>query len=143
VRNRKFNNFLACTLLFLSIIATVTVMPWTKIFPEPGYSWPYITMPIFLWAGYLGWVSKIRKLCAFGIYGSYLYLFIVVCSIVPNDEAYYMRSMTPPSIIPSTEFLILRLICLSFIGLALIASFRLALRQIDRYVSRPNTNPKP
>lgn len=129
-KNIMFNNLLTALLFLFSTIATATVTPWTEVFPEPGYSWPYVATSIFLWVGYFGWLLKMSKLCIFGIYGCYLYLYVIICSIVPNDEAYYMRSLTPPSTIPSTEFLVLRLVYLSFIVIALLALFRLALRKI-------------
>jgi len=120
----RFDRILTVMLLGVSIIATVTFMPWVGVFTEVRGQIVIFTLA-FIWTGNLGWILRSRALCRVGVWGGYFYLFLVLGATLPDRDAYDLPNY-------STEFLVVRLLGFSLIALTLIASFRLGLRQIGQ-----------
>lgn len=126
----KLNKILTVMLLGASIVATVTIMPWTGVFPEfVATHWLTISMLVLVWIGCLGWILRVRALCGAGVYGSYFYLFLVLITVIPVDDDDPL-----PVYVDNIELMALRLLFLSFVTVALIASFRLGMRQIRKSI---------
>jgi hypothetical protein len=106
-------------------IAIISISPWIPLFPML-HLWGRVVLSVSLLIGCFGWFFQKQKLLRFGIYGSYLFIWLVVAGSLPDEEYYLFHGLE----LPSKESVIVLLILMMIVALCLLSCFRLAMDEI-------------
>jgi hypothetical protein len=86
--------------VLFSLIAAIAVLltPWSGFFPDL-LAWPRIVLPVFLLAGFLGAVLRVRVLLAVGKLSIWLFLLYSLGSIPDPEELRAAGTLEYPTLL--------------------------------------------